>query len=121
MEVVDDFILNTHVLAKLMHTPKNKNHVKTANIHKEFSHWQKKMHAQYIQQPLTNIPSNPFHGPAWNTMSCLEISSKIINGLLAPKETGKKFHLEFVKNRVTSHDTSFLEILKKSGVTYKEE
>ena len=54
-------------------------------------------------------------------MSGLEISPKIIDGLLAVKETGEKLHLEFVKNRVTSHSTSFFEKIKKSGINYKEE
>ena len=43
-----------------------------------------------IQKLLTTIPINPFHGPARNIMSGLEISSKIIEGLLAAKETGEK-------------------------------
>ena len=34
-------------------------------------------------------------------MSGLEISSKIIDSLLAAKETGEKIHLEFFKKRVT--------------------
>ena len=54
-------------------------------------------------------------------MSGVEISSKIIDGLLAAKETGEKLHLEFVKNWVTSHNTGFFETIKKSGITYKEE
>ena len=43
-----------------------------------------------IQKLLTTIPINPFHGPARNITSGLEISSKIIEGLLAAKETGEK-------------------------------
>ena len=54
-------------------------------------------------------------------MSGLEVSSKIVDGMLAAKETGEKLHLEFVKNRVTSHNISFFETVKKSGITYKEE
>ena len=79
------------------------------------------MHEQYIQQLLTIIPADSFHGPARNTMSGLKISSKIIDGLLAAKETGEKLHLEFAKNRLTSHNTSFFETIKKSSITYKEE
>ena len=79
------------------------------------------MHEQYIEQLVTTIPTDPFHDPARNIMSGLEIDSKIIDGLLAAKQTGEKLHLEFVKNRVTSHNTSFREIIKKSGITYKEE
>ena len=56
------------------------------------------MHGQCIQQLLTIIPVDLFHGPAQNIIRGLEISSKIIDGLLAAKETGEKFHLEFVKN-----------------------
>ena len=79
------------------------------------------MHEQYIQQLLTTIPIDPFHSPARNIMSSLEISSKIIDGLLAASETGEKLHLKIVKNRVTSHNTRFFETIKKSGITYKEE
>ena len=77
------------------------------------------MHEQYIQQLLTTITTDLFH--ARNIMGGLEISSKIIHGLLAAKKTGEKFHLEFVKNHGTSHNTSFFETIKKSGLTYKEE
>ena len=79
------------------------------------------MHEQLIKQLLTTIPTDPFHDPARNIMSGLEISSKVIYGLLVAKETGEKLHLEFVKNRVTSHNTNFFETIKKSGITYKEE
>ena len=70
VEAMDGFILNTHAVAKLQRTLKNKMNVKTSTNHKEFSHWQKKM--------------------------------------------------QKVKNRVTSHNTSFFETIK-SVITYKEE
>ena len=44
------------------------------------------------------IPINPFHGPARYVMNGLGISSKIINGLLAARETGEKLDLEFAQN-----------------------
>ena len=40
-------------------------------------------------------------------------SSKIIDSLLAAKETGEQLHLEFVKNRVPYHNTSFFETIIK--------
>ena len=105
LETVDDFKLNTHVSAKLRRAQKNRMNVKTSDNHKEFWHGQKKkkkeIREQEIQQLLTTIQINSFHGPARNTMSSLEISSKIIDSLLAAKETSEKIHLEFFKNRVT--------------------
>ena len=77
------------------------------------------MHEQYNQQLLTTIPTDLFNGPARNVMTGLEISSKIIDGLLAAKETGEKRNLEFVKNRVTSYNRSFFETIKKSGILTK--
>ena len=53
---------------------------------------------QYIQKLLTAIPTDSFPGHARNIMSSLEISSKIIDSLLAAKETGETIHFEFVKN-----------------------
>ena len=120
VEDADDFILNTHSLAKLRRALKNRMNVKISSNHKEFSQGPKKMHEQYIQQLLTTIPTDLFHALARNIMSGLEISSKIIYGLLAAKETGEKFHLEFAKNRVTSHNASFFEAIKKNVITYKE-
>ena len=75
VEAVDDFILKTHTFAKLRHALKNRMNIKISSNYKEFSHEQKKMHEQYIQQLLINIPIDPFHGPARNIMSGLEISS----------------------------------------------
>ena len=43
-----------------------------------------------IQQLLTTIPTTLFHGPVQNIMSGLEISAKIIDGLLTAKGTGEK-------------------------------
>ena len=108
LETVDDFILNTHALAKLRRALKNSMNVKTSSNYREFSHGQKERHEQYIQQLLTTISTDPFHDPSRNIMSGLEISSK-------------KLHLEFFKNQVTSHNTSFFETIKKSGRTYKDQ
>ena len=46
------------------------------------------MREQYIQQLLTTMPIDPFHGPAQNMMSGLDISSKIIDDLRLTNETG---------------------------------
>ena len=95
--------------------------VKTSSNHKEILPGQKEMHEHYIQQLVTTIQINPFHGPAQNLMNRFNVSTKIIDDLLlAAKEIGEKIHLAFVKNRVTSHNTSFCET-KKSGITYKKE
>ena len=47
-------------------------------------------------------------------MSSLEISSKIIDVLLAAKEIGEKLHLEFAKNQITFHSKNFFKTMKKS-------
>ena len=85
VEAVDDFILNIHTLAKLGCALKNGMNAKTSSNHKEFSHWQQKMHEQYIKQLFTTISTSLFYGPAQNIMSGLEISPKIADGLLAAK------------------------------------
>ena len=40
VETIDDFILDTHALAKLRRALKNRMNVKTSTNHKEFSHGQ---------------------------------------------------------------------------------
>ena len=77
------------------------------------SHTDKKMHEKYIQQLLTTFPTDPFHGPARSIMSGFD-------DLLASKESTEKLHLEFVKNRVTFHNTSFCESFHKTSFFQKE-
>ena len=55
------------------------------------------MREQYIQQLLTTMPIDPFHGPAQNMMSGLEISSKIIDDLLVTNETDTARKTIFLK------------------------
>ena len=50
VEAIDDFILNTHALAKLRRALKNRMNVKTSTNHKEFSQGRKKIPEQYIKQ-----------------------------------------------------------------------
>ena len=120
-EAVDDFVLNTHSLAKLRRALKDKMNMKTSSQHKEFSQGQKRLHEQYIMQLINNIHSDPFHGLARNMISGLEITPKIIDSLLGATATGEKRKTEFVTDRVFSRKTSFFLPIKKSGVTYQEE
>ena len=55
------------------------------------------MRERYIQQLLTTIPIDSFHGPAQNMMSGLEISSKIIDDLLVTNETDTARKTIFLK------------------------
>ena len=120
-ETVDDFVLNTHSIAKLRRALKNKMNMKTSSQHKEFSHGQKKLHEQYVTQLLSNIHTDPFHGTARNLVSGLEIKSKLIDSLLGANEVGESRKSEFVQNQVFSRNKSFFEPIERSGVTYKEE
>ena len=47
-EAVDNFVMNTHVLAKLRRVLKEKMDLKTSCLHKEFTHGQMKLHENYI-------------------------------------------------------------------------
>ena len=91
VEAVGDFVLNTHVIAKLRRTLKNKMHLKTSCLHKECSQGQRKLHEHYIQNLLlTLLHIDPFHGPARNIINGLELTFKIIDGLLSAKDFGEK-------------------------------
>ena len=50
VEAIDDFILNTHALAKLRRALKNRTNVKRSRNYKEFSQGQKAIPEQYIKQ-----------------------------------------------------------------------
>ena len=120
-EAVDDFVLNTHSIAKLRRALKHKMNMKTSSQHKEFSPGQMKLHEQYVNQLISNIQTDPFTGPARNMISGLEITTKIIDSLLEATAIGKQRKTEFVTDRVLSRKTSFYLPIKRSGVIYQEE
>ena len=68
-EAVDNFVMNTHALAKLRLALKEKMDLKTSCLHKEFTHGQMKLHENYIQNLLASLHTDPFHGPARNIIS----------------------------------------------------
>ena len=75
----------------------------------------------YIQNLLLTLHIDPFHDPARNIINGLELTSKIIDGLLSAKDVGEKLLAEFVKNGVTSRNESFFERIKQSGIVYRED
>ena len=119
-EAVDDFVLNTHSIAKLRRALKNKMNIKTSNAHKEFSHGQIKLHEQQITCLISNIQTDPFHGCARNIISGLEVNPKVVKSLLGSTNIGETQKQEFVRDRVLSRKTSFHDPIKKSSVSYKE-
>ena len=77
-------------------------HLKTSCLHKEFSPGQWKLHEHYIQNLLLTLHIDPSHGPARNIINGLELTSKIIDGLLSAKDVGEKLLAEFVKTRLAT-------------------
>ena len=107
-EAVDNFVMNTHVLAKLRRALKEKMDLKTSCVHKEFAHGQMKLHENYIQNLLASLHTDPFHGTARSIISGLEISNKLVDNLLSAKDVGEKtFRRIFIRDRVTSRNISF--------------
>ena len=51
VEAVDDFILNTHVSAKLRHAPKSRMNVKTCDNHNRILKWTEK---KYVNSKSNN-------------------------------------------------------------------
>ena len=77
-EAVNNFVMNTHVLAKLRRALKEKMDLNTSCLHKEFTHGQMKLHENYIQNLLASLHTDPLHGPARNIFSGYLINLLII-------------------------------------------
>ena len=88
IDTEDDFILNSHILAKLRKEFKNKINVETNSNFKESTPVEIRKHEEQIARLIGNLNnySNPFHEVAWNMATGAEIPGNKINGLLSARK-----------------------------------
>ena len=80
----EDFILNSHMLAKLKKELKNKMNLKTDSNQKESTSRKMKKHEEQIAELIGSLIDyvDPFHGATRNMATDVELLSNITNGLL---------------------------------------
>ena len=80
----ENFILNSHVLAKLKKELKNKMNLKTDSNQKESISRKMKKHEEQIAELIGSLIDyvDPFHGATRNMATDVELLSNITNGLL---------------------------------------
>ena len=88
IDAENDFILNSHILAKLRKEFKNKMNFKTDSNFKESSPGEIRKHEEQIARLIGSLNnySNPFHGAAWNMTAGADLLSNIINWLLSARK-----------------------------------
>ena len=88
IDAENDFILNSHILAKLRKEFKNKMNFKTDSNFKESSPGEIRKHEEQIARLIGSLNnySNPFHGAAWNMTTGADLLSNIINWLLSARK-----------------------------------
>ena len=114
----NDFILNSHVLAKLRKELKNKMSLKTDSNHKESTPGEIKKHEEQIPG-LTGSLNNyddPFYVAAQNMATGAEIPSNIINGLLSARKYDTERVEQFIKKRLLSREVSFYDSIQRSTI-----
>ena len=86
IDAENNFILNSHILAKFEKKIKNK--MKTDSNFKESRPGKIRKHEQQVARLIGSLNnySNPFHGVAWNMAKGAEIPGNIINGLLSARK-----------------------------------
>ena len=83
IDAENDFILDSHILAKLRKEFKNKMNFKTNSNFKESTPGELRKHEEQIARLIASLNkySNPFHEVPWNMATGTEIPGNIINGL----------------------------------------
>ena len=92
IDVENDFILNSHILAKLRKEFKKKKNFKTDSNFKESTPGEIRKQEEQIARlngSLNNY-SKLFHEAAWNMATGVEIPGNIINGLLSSRKMPQK-------------------------------
>ena len=111
-DAVNDFVLNSHILAELRKKLKSKMRLKTASKHKEATYGEMERQEEQIQSLLKNLKTyvNPFHGEARN------MAVSIFNGLLSSRKKDKERLKEFIEKRLTCPEKGFYKPIKRSGI-----
>ena len=88
IDAENDFILNSHILAKLRKEFKNKMNFKTDSNFKESTPGEIRKHGKQIAGLIGSLNkySNAFHGAAWNMVAGDEIPSNVTNWLLLARK-----------------------------------
>ena len=95
----NDFVLNSHILAKLLKELKGKMRLKTASTHKEATYGEMQRHEEQIQSLSKNLKRyvNLFHRAARNMVTGAEVPVSIVNGLLSSREKCEVSLKEFIE------------------------
>ena len=113
-----DFVLNSHILAKLRKELENKLNLKTDSNHKESIPGEIKKHEEQIAGLIGSLNDygDPFHGTERNITTCAEIPSNIINGLLSARKYGTERVKQFIKKRLLYQEVSFYDPIQRSTI-----
>ena len=97
IDTENNFILNSHILAKLRKELKNTMNFKTDSNFKESTKiWKNEEQIARLIGSLNNC-SNPFHGAVWNMVTGAEILGNILNGLLSARKYATERVEQFTK------------------------
>ena len=109
IDAENDFILNSHILAKLRKEFKNKMNFKTDSNFKKSTPSKIRKHEDQIATFIGSLNnySNPFHEVAWNMTTGAEIPGNIINGLLSARKYATERVEQFTKKRLLSREVDF--------------
>ena len=102
IDAENDFILDSHILAKLRKEFKNKMNFKTDSNFKKSTSGEIKKHKEQLARLIESLnnSSNPFHEVVWNMAVGAEIPGSIINGLLSAKKYAAERVEQFAKKRL---------------------
>ena len=118
IDAESDFILNSHILAKLRKKLKNKMNFKTDSNFKESTSGEIRKHEEQIARLIVSLNkySNPFHKVAWNMATGAEIPGNIINGLLSARKYATERVEQFTKNRLLSREVNFYDPIQSNTI-----
>ena len=109
IDAENDFILNSHILAKHRKKIKNKMNFKTDSNFKESTPDEIRKHGKQIAGLIGSLNkySNAFHGAAWNMVAGDEIPINITNWLLLARKYATVTVEQFPKKALLSQEVNF--------------
>ena len=115
IDAENDFILDSHILAKHRKKFKNKINFKTDSNFKESTSGEIRKHGKQIAGLIGSLNkySNAFHGAAWNMVAGDEIPSNITNWLLLARKYATVTVEQFTKKRLLSQEVNFYDPIQR--------
>ena len=119
LEAVNNWVMTSHVHAKLKQKLNEVLNIRTQSVHKETTKGAKQMHDDHISKLVLKLKEygfDPFSGQAREFTTGKEIDSTIVNDMLGAAKLGDELYKRFLNERMITGEIGFYDPIKRNNL-----